>query len=141
MIAARRKRPSPPRDPTPLINLERGDVTQRGDHVGIVAGCSRDRVLLWPVRWRDAERVAEVPVTSWLDSACMGNPKQAMVQAGVLMEVPRDGQRLLGHASVDLLARVERAASRDADASATIRRWRGEREHRRDECVPPPKAL
>lgn len=141
MIATRRIRSGSRGPVPPLENLERGDVAQRGEHVGIIAGVSADRVLLWPVRWRNAERVGDIPVTGWLDTALLGNPRQAMIQASVLMDVPRDGQRRLGRLTDSLLDQVERAAARDADTSAAIRRWTGEREHRRDECVPPPKAL
>ena len=140
MIAARRKQ-RPPRDPAALINLERGDVAQRGEHVGVVAACSRSRVLLWPVRWEAAERVADIPVTGWLDRAVLRNPRQAMVQAGVLLDVPLDGQRRLGRLTKPLQDLIERAAARDADASAIIRRWSGDREHRRDECIAPAKVL
>jgi hypothetical protein len=140
MIAARRKRQAPC-DPAPLINLERGDIAQRGEHVGVVAGCSRARVLLWPIRWESAERAADIPVTGWADGALLGNPQRAMVQASLLLDVPLAGQRRLGRVSDQLLALIERAAARDAMVSATIRRWSGEREHRRDAREPPPKGL
>ena len=141
MIATRRIRPRSRSPVPPIENLKRGDVAQRGEHVGIVAGVSADRVLLWPVRWRNAERAGDIPVTGWIDAALLGNPRQAMIQASVLMDVPRDGQRRLCRLTDSLLDQVERAAARDADTSVMIRRWTGEREHRRDECVPPPKAL
>lgn len=140
MIATRRRQ-RPPRDPVPPINLLRGDVTQRGDHVGVVAACSQSRVLLWPVRWEAAERAADIPVTGWLNATILGNPKQAMVQTGVLLDVPLAGQRHLGSFTPHLLEQIERAAARNADASATIRRWSRDREHRRDECAAPPTLL
>jgi hypothetical protein len=140
MIAARRKR-HPPRGPVPLIDLNRGDVAQRGDHVGVVAACSQARVLVWPVRWRDAERAADITIAGWLDRIALGSPRRAMVQASVLLDVPREGQRLLGRFTDELLLLIERAAARDAVATATIRRWSADYDHRRRECVPPPVAL
>jgi hypothetical protein len=140
MIAARRKQLRP-RDPSPLIKLERGDIAQRGDRVGVVAACAVSRVLLWPVRWEAPERAADIPVTGWLDATVLGNPKQAMVQAGVLLDVPLTGQRRLGRASRQLLDLVARAAARDAATSAVIRLWSGDRERRRDQCTLPTKAL
>ena len=130
-----------PSDPAPLVNLAPGDVVRRGDHYGIVAACLADRLLVWPVRWRNAERAGEIPVTGWLDSALLGNPRQAMVQAGVLLDVPRRGQALLGRLTEGLLSQIARAATRNAEASSTIRRWSGDFQHRRDDCEPPKRAL
>ena len=143
MIAARRQR-HPPRDPLPNSNLDRGDVVQRGGQVGVVADCSGDRVLLWPVRWEVAERVADIPVTGWLDGSLLGEgardrggPRRAMVQAGVLLDAPLVGQRRLGRVTDGLLGLIERAAARHAQTTATFRRWAGERKFRSDRTAPP----
>jgi hypothetical protein len=125
MIATRRIRP-PSHDPNPPFNLERGDVTQCGrEQVGIVAGCSRDRVLLWPVRWGIAERATDIPVTGWLDSTVLGNPRQAMVQVGTLLDASLSGQRRLGRITSSLLLKIEAAAARHNETERLTRRWNG----------------
>lgn len=140
MIATRRIRPAS-LDPAPTIQFQRGDVARLGEHIGVVAACAGGRVLLWPIRWRPAERAGDIPVDGWLDQALLENPRAAMIQTSVLMSRRIEGQRRVGTISPGLLRLVEQADARNADNQAVIRRWRGEREHRRDECAVPPKAI
>jgi hypothetical protein len=139
MIATRRIRRSPA-PPSPE-NLTHGDAVRRGEHFGVVAVCARGRVLLWPVRWREAELATDVPVKNWADLHVFGDAKLAMVQAGLLLDLPQAGQQRLAQISSKLLAMIDRAAMRDAKTMQVMRRWQGEREFRRDECVPPSTAL
>jgi hypothetical protein len=136
MIATRRIRPRSP-DPIPFDTLIRGAVVLRGERAGIVAASAGERVLLWPVCWRNAERAADIPVTDWADRLLLGTPKAAMVQAAVLLDVPLAGQRRLGQIGAALLARIEFAAARDSETGGVIRRWHEDRVHR-DARRPPP---
>lgn len=136
MIATRRIR-TRSHGPVPSISLHRGDIAQRGEHVGIVAAVAGERLSVWPVRWRQAGRAGDIAVTGWADCAALGNPRQAMVQAGELVDVPLAGQIRIGSISPTLLREIEVASARAVQDRRVTKRWRGDREHRRDQCAPP----
>lgn len=123
--------------PGPRPFLQRGDLVQQGDHVGVVARVLGEYLQVWPVRHREVEAASDVPVTELTDRIAVRAPGESVVLAGTPLQVLAARQVRIGAVSSELLLRITHAATRAVETERVIRRWKNDRDHRRHQCQPP----
>lgn len=105
-----------------------GSVVVRRRAVGLVLGVAGDRLLLTPItRLTEPALAGDVVLDQLGDLVLAGCRDGAVVRVSMQVDVPADGQRLLGMLSGAAMCRVSRARMRLAAADVVHARWSGER--------------